>query len=318
MANNRGHRGEFWLGFVLSGALVGIAAFLLFAVPRQGGPGPRPSGQADVTHAPEGGPTAQVPQAVGSVVYPPPNAVETTVAHATHSAIADLEAIARATAYVATTTAIAQQQLPLWTVDYGSWKYELRRFGGVTWVNIYYEYSSSVEKFQAYVQANKELSVQLASGVDSQEEVTVFFNAISPKEFNDWAAASQMQIKEVKLRILDANELSRGSNYNPEFTIYPRPGDSVPLNEAEVAKAVDEKAGHYPGVGLKGVYTAVVVVPRARLSNLAADPLPILVEVTPLVVRDALMADGVPGAKDMRINAPGLSYLNLDQLQPQE
>jgi hypothetical protein len=328
MDDNRLRSGQFWQGFILIGGLLGIVAWLLLVAPRSGTIEPNRSGQIASTGVPEGTLTAQVPQAIGSVVYPPPNPVETSIAHATGTAIADLEAIPRATAYAATRTAIARNLLPVKSVDYGSWQYELRQLGGATWINIFYDSSSSVETFQAYVKANKELAEQLAARGDEQEEVTVYFNAISPTQFNSWASTAHVQVKEVRLLTFDTCECSRGSNYNPWFTIYPRAGDPVPLDAEAVAKEVAERQRQYPGVevdgeslkstiGLKGVYGAVVVVGRARLSELAADPLPILVEVTPLVVRDELIADGIPGAKYIKVNAPGISYIPLEQLPPE-
>lgn len=289
--------------------------FLVLGVISRSGPS-NGTGEEPTTGSTVGVPTMVVPAPVGTVPHTPipPNAVETEAPLATERA-------EQAQTSVAQQTADELAHTPVREVNYGTWRYELSVLGGdhVSISDIGWDGGlNTVDSLKKYIEANKSLVGKLATGPkeDQVETVEVYFDYASPEDVNTWVASASgaWHVKSFELLVFDPT----GKNWFPShfestFRVSPSSGP-VALAPESVQEEVQKKQQEVPEVQLEGVYSAEVSIARRRLPDLVASSLPLLVEVTPLFVRDDLEAAGL-GYSWAPLYAPGLHYVSMEDMK---
>jgi hypothetical protein len=208
-------------------------------------------------------------------------------------------------------------------VNYGTWRYEVSVLGGahVSISDTSWEGGlNTVDSLKKYIEANKALADKLATGPKQalQERVMVYFDYASPDDVNAWVASAggKWQVTGFELRVYDPTGTVMGfpSTFESTFRMSPS-GGPVALLPERVQEEVQEKQQTAAELQLEGVYSAEVTVERQRLPELVASSLPLLVEVTPLFVRDDLEAAGLSEYLKAPLYASGLHYESLDVLK---
>ncbi len=160
--------------------------------------------------------------------------------------------------------------------DYGAWHVTAQRDSRLS-ASVTFD-GSSTGGLQAYAQANRVLANQLA-GSNGQVEIAITFRSLlQPEQYRYWVASHGMTVAVTGLRTHITEWNDRGG-----LGVRPRAGEVLP-----------EASLNLPNATVQGVLGANGQVPASELPAIAADPLVFIPDVTTTIVRQDLVAAGLP------------------------